>query len=366
MTRLASIDAAKGIGISLVVFGHVLGGAIARHWLSADGLAQEIYDFIYLFHMPLFFLLSGALSINLVRSDPPSALWSRVGSVAWPYVLWGAISIASQPLLAPYMPNHFRADRLTEDLFRLASGQLSWFLWTLFVCHLILLLAAKVNLWIMLIVSTILGMVVPDQGPVGTTLHYLPFVVLGATCSGWIVTEWKVPPALAWAASFALFSLLAITQVISANRLSGFYILQGLTGSLGCMLAAQNLSSPPIGPTIAKIGAASLAVFLLHPYFQGAARELAFRVLGANALVQLSFPTLVAILGPVLVLQLSDRFNMRWLFRLNLARRRPLFLEPPTPDSDYRTPPPSAPSSAQRSLYDNAATIRNARPPKGH
>jgi fucose 4-O-acetylase-like acetyltransferase len=356
MTRLAPIDAAKGIGISLVVFGHVLGGALARNWLSADGLAPKVYDFIYLFHMPLFFLLSGALSINLVRSDPQRAFWSRVGSVAWPYVLWGAISIASQPLLAFYMPNHYRADSLTEDIFRLASGQLSWFLWTLFLCHLILLLAAKVNLWIMLIVSIVLGMVIPDRGPVGTTLHYLPFVVLGATCSGWIVTEWKVPPSFAWATSFALFTLLVITQVISANRLSGVYIVQGLTGSLGCMLIAQKLSSPPIGSIIAKVGAASLVVFLLHPYFQGAARELTFRVLGANPVAQLSIPTLIAIFGPVLVLQISARFHTSWLFRLNLPRREPLSVEPATVDLDAL----SLTTSTQRSVY-TGATAGNLR-----
>jgi len=285
--------------------------------------------------MPLFFVLSGALGISLARSDPERAFWSRVGSLAWPYVLWGIISIVSQPLLTHYMPNHHSGDSLMEALLKLATGQQSWFLWTLFVCHLILLLAARVNLWLVLIISIVLGMVIPDSDPLGTTLHYLPFVVFGATCSGWIVTEWKILPSLAWAGSAALFILLALTQIISANKVPGFYILQGLIGSLGCLLIAQRLLSLPIGTIIAKIGAASLAVFLLHPYFQGAARELSFRFWGANPLVQLSVPTLVAILGPVLVFQLSARYHINWLFRLNLPRRRPVAAEPPTCDPEY-------------------------------
>ena len=47
-----SIDIAKGIGILLVVFGHLTVGK------------QNVYSFIYSFHMPLFFLLSGLFSSN--------------------------------------------------------------------------------------------------------------------------------------------------------------------------------------------------------------------------------------------------------------------------------------------------------------
>ena len=49
--RDKSIDIAKGIGIILVVYGH---------------LACPISEEIFLFHMPLFFLLSGFLSSPLL------------------------------------------------------------------------------------------------------------------------------------------------------------------------------------------------------------------------------------------------------------------------------------------------------------
>jgi fucose 4-O-acetylase-like acetyltransferase len=54
--RIVWIDATKGYAITLVVFGHVLGGMMARGWLSgAYGDAPRlIYDYIYSFHMPLF------------------------------------------------------------------------------------------------------------------------------------------------------------------------------------------------------------------------------------------------------------------------------------------------------------------------
>lgn len=51
MTRKASIDIAKGIGICLVVLGHL------SDYFGAD--ISVTYKLLYLFHVPLFFFLSG-------------------------------------------------------------------------------------------------------------------------------------------------------------------------------------------------------------------------------------------------------------------------------------------------------------------
>ena len=47
--RLTYIDTMKAIGIALIVFGH------------APGLDASLKAFIYSFHMPLFFFISGVL-----------------------------------------------------------------------------------------------------------------------------------------------------------------------------------------------------------------------------------------------------------------------------------------------------------------
>lgn len=58
--RIEWLDACKGFDIILVIIGRVLSGYIGK------GLFEEhhsevhfIFEFIYLFHMPLFFILSG-------------------------------------------------------------------------------------------------------------------------------------------------------------------------------------------------------------------------------------------------------------------------------------------------------------------
>lgn len=52
------LDYARTMGIFLVIFGHCLQSF--PEWQINEKL-QGIYDYIYLFHMPLFFIISGFL-----------------------------------------------------------------------------------------------------------------------------------------------------------------------------------------------------------------------------------------------------------------------------------------------------------------
>jgi acyltransferase len=81
MKRIAWIDAAKGIGIFLVVLGHTLPSA-------AKSVA-----IIYAFHMPLFFFLSG-LTAKSWAPGSASAFVRGFRSLIVPYVFFSVISIA--------------------------------------------------------------------------------------------------------------------------------------------------------------------------------------------------------------------------------------------------------------------------------
>lgn len=57
------LDYAKTLGIFLVIFGHSLQGFPCWEEVS---FVKSLWDYIYLFHMPLFFVLSGYLFRNNV------------------------------------------------------------------------------------------------------------------------------------------------------------------------------------------------------------------------------------------------------------------------------------------------------------
>lgn len=60
--RNVSLDVAKGIGIILVVMGHAMSPVMA-----GDRVMEAAYRVLYVFHMPLFFMLSGLVASKLIR-----------------------------------------------------------------------------------------------------------------------------------------------------------------------------------------------------------------------------------------------------------------------------------------------------------
>jgi len=95
--RIAWIDILKGIGILLVVFGHI----------TPDGTAKT---FIYSFHMPLFFFVSGYVFDPYRHPQYRDFFIKRFKSIILPFILFYVLShivsliissvLASQPLAA--------------------------------------------------------------------------------------------------------------------------------------------------------------------------------------------------------------------------------------------------------------------------
>jgi len=90
--RVQWIDYAKGIGIFLVVFGHTLRGLVNSSILDTSTIIVSIDQWIYSFHMPLFFYLSG-LFIERSASKPLRDFFvSKFKVIAYPYLAEGVTS----------------------------------------------------------------------------------------------------------------------------------------------------------------------------------------------------------------------------------------------------------------------------------
>lgn len=75
MSRDISISIAKGIGICLMVVGHAK--------------MPYIVDFIYMFHMPLFFVLSGYCFKEKYLNDFRQFTLRRINGLYFPFLKWG-------------------------------------------------------------------------------------------------------------------------------------------------------------------------------------------------------------------------------------------------------------------------------------
>ena len=104
--RILWFDAARGLGIILVVFGHVILG-------YPD---HSVARWIYAFHIPLFFFLAGCV-------EPAGRPLTKVARrcLTWlvlPYLVFGLLSIG----VAAMHDGHFDAARIAQRLRELAFG----------------------------------------------------------------------------------------------------------------------------------------------------------------------------------------------------------------------------------------------------
>ena len=88
--RIHWIDYAKGIGIFLVVLGHVCRGAKLSSIL-APSIAHSIDRWIYAFHMPIFFFVCGLLIQPAASKPLKDFIIDKLKTIAYPYFVWSII-----------------------------------------------------------------------------------------------------------------------------------------------------------------------------------------------------------------------------------------------------------------------------------
>ncbi len=141
--RLNWIDYAKGIGIILVVYGHVIKGLIT------PGLIEEQFyyytvNFVYSFHMPLFFILSGYFFISSLSKR---TVWQFVNiklkTIIYPFAVWSLLQTSIEILLSNYTNNQISSNSLLSCL--IVPRSQFWFLHALFFINLLNITFFKIS-----------------------------------------------------------------------------------------------------------------------------------------------------------------------------------------------------------------------------
>ena len=327
--RIVWIDASKGLAIVLVVFGHVIGGMMARGWIDQAGPPRVIYNYIYSFHMPLFFFIAGTFAIDRIRTHVGQAMLSRVGSILWPYLLWSAVFIIAEPLIHSFRLDPRDETSLFESFRQLILGETSWFLWVLFLAHCVLAVTKRIPNTLVFALSVMVSVLLSpiNLGTLSSLVHFMPFMALGAAIGrqnliALFNSRWSsaLLGAAALAALFLFVSLYPDREQLAAHNTKApiLSFLCGVIGSFAAIMLAKSCGTLRLERVLSVVGAASLVVFLLHPYFQGVSRVLVFKTLGTTSWAQLVIPTFIAVAGPTLVWILAKRLGCGWLFRLDL------------------------------------------------
>jgi fucose 4-O-acetylase-like acetyltransferase len=312
------VDMVKGIAIILVVYGHTAQGMTHRGWWVGPG-ASFSHIFVYSFHMPAFFFVSGLfVTGSIAKRGSRHFTIDKLKTILYPYVLLAIVGVALEPLIGRFK-FETRPFRWNIFLVNLADGQASWFLFVLFFCLMLALVTVRVPAWLRFLVAALVGMAAPLAIPgVSEVLHEFCFLAAGMWVGHHIDSLEQIRLSTAAVGFVVLAALQAIVVYIFGVSVLGrwIYIPAGLTGVAGLFLLAKLLDKHWIGDGLVWVGRASLAVFLLSAFAQGATREVLLRVFHTHEFrSQLLLPTLCAILLPALVWYQQDRWHIGWLFR---------------------------------------------------
>ena len=194
--RIASIDIAKGVGMLFIIWGHVMRYGITNHW-------------VYVFHIPLFFFLSGLVFSHERYGDFKAFLKRKFQTLLIPYfiysvvtwVIWALYSYVTHAEVDSYwMPLLQTFIAQGSAGFLIHNGTL-WFVTCLFVVECLYWWLGKIRIGIRIIVLVLCAMLgvflSTFNGPVDFKL--LPWnievafmVIVFYAAGSMIKTKWSV------------------------------------------------------------------------------------------------------------------------------------------------------------------------------
>jgi fucose 4-O-acetylase-like acetyltransferase len=221
--RHSHIDALKGAGILLVVFGHLIEKPSAQ-----SVLLQTLYTDIYSFHMPLFVFLSGIFARETLASrDYQKIVWT----LFFPLVVFQLVYLGAGRLTGWYSYSPF------------TPYWLLWFIASLIGWRLMLpLFASPVGLAAALLGAIFVGYddAVGYALSAARTIYFLPFFVLGHLYG---------PDLVALARRHRLaFSCLFLVTMLTVTA----WWLNGLDGS--ALTGSRDYGSTPALPAYPGLG----------------------------------------------------------------------------------------------------------------
>ena len=322
--RLDWADAARGLGIILVVYGHANRAVFKMD--TAPSWAKFQDTFIYSFHMATFFLLTGLFVWKSLEKNRAGFVPNKIKTIVYPYFLWSIIEGGLQLPLGKYINNAMSINDLLGIPFRPIDQY--WFLYALFLCQMLVFVIYP-RKWLAIPVTIILYfsfMITRRANIIFRTFAFLPFVVMGMF-SGPIFK--RIADAsfsvrvMVLCGAWALFAAIFTPAVLLGyERADLVLLLLGSTGACGTVALATLFTGTACGRLLTSLGEGSMAIFVMHTIFAAGAR-IVIRKLGVpvDGLPLVLLTTLAGIALPYAAWRVSERWG--WSAILGIGAGRP-------------------------------------------
>lgn len=283
--RLDWIDIAKGIGIILVVLGHTLVPQVRE-----TGFAGFLWIFIYNFHMPLFFFLSGYLFEKGLPhyTNKGKFILGKLQYLMLPYLIFSTFAYLfigfslKIPLLAKVLENGgYTAVDLKDAILQIVTynnhiDKHLWFVFSLFIVFLVNILIPKIMkskpMLIVLLGLYISKAYVHYYGILDYVTSDLLFFSLARIAFS---TENKksintIVTAVIFVVTNCLYSYFYVTQMPSGVLKGVLYLIRSISSVTGIMTVcniSKHLQNKAPQRLLKTLGMYSYDIYLMHAPF---------------------------------------------------------------------------------------------------
>jgi fucose 4-O-acetylase-like acetyltransferase len=281
----------RGIGITLVVVGHSFPAQSLNNFFY-----RFINDFIYLFHMPLFFVISGffagkIFTISGIR-EYGSFVKTKFLRLMVPYFAVTMIAIPFKFMLNDFALRTMHLSHLLRNLFIYPWENpilFFWFLYTLFGIFVLAPLIKKLPSIIILMIFFITYLLPNNLIKVcciDDIMHYSIFFFGGFFFNAFYskYQQFRHKGYIAVGCLLALIVLNLFLQSLESSSALSYLLkyIAPLFGIVGCVSLSYLLQGGRIGNFFDYIGKFSFDIFLFSWFFQSGIRVLFFQVGGGN------------------------------------------------------------------------------------
>lgn len=325
--RLPWIDVGKGIGILLVVLGHVI-----RDSMRADSVVcNYLYMWIYSFHMPFLMFLSGYMFMFNQRKYQKLSFrnffFKIVHRFLTPYVIYAVIVYAVIhfcfyiPVIKDILTSaQYKEVTLLEFLGGLLSGENQytfhlWYIYVLGAIQLFLFTVFKflniyklqrytkvtlISIFVMAFCFTLMTMGNHFPRILSASILMLPWFVFG------MLLKLHDHPIVPNFANFIAFILLAFMPSLSfAVQYPIFYrVVNGILVAFSIILFMQLSKQLQNSSLLSKLGKHSMSIYLYHqPFFAAGLASVLYDFMHINAFISI----IIAWFGAIICASITDR-----------------------------------------------------------
>lgn len=302
--RIHWIDLAKGIATILVVVGHVADGYINAVLFpeNLDAL-NSVFEFIYSFHMPLFFVISGYVFKKVYLANGTlnkQNTKSQIYNLIYIYILFSLLLGFMKIFFAQNVNNPISC----ADLYKIFVKPIGpfWYLYVLIFYYLIHFVFWKEKLSKLLVAISIIANIYSnlfdfDTGfPIKLLLYHMLFFEIGVVLKDEFLWRDKK-----WSWMFCVFSFLLCTYIIvmqfNPRFVFGLNMIVAIIISMSILILCKKCNDNIL---LEYVGKHSLEIYVLHCFITAANRKI-FMFLGlSNIYMHFILNVILAIALPVL------------------------------------------------------------------